>query len=348
LTNDYFGTLSFVGSSPLPNGTGGTNTFQIAVDSVTWGKTVQPVLRASGASLGTISSLALLFDADGGTLANPAGPTAPSWTASAVFTVSPGPPPVTIPLSLTGLPDASDEAFFGAPAMVGTPKPGPPLGPPLVFSCSWGKANPTASGQGVDYPGLGVCPEPFPSTPGFAGTALTGFSATTIFITGATAPEAAAAYAAVKWKLQEMPQTDTDADGVPDPPAAYFTLGTPPNNGYPVKGYFDNCPLAPNASQTDTGGVGTMSTIPDGIGDACQCGDVNNDGIVTLTDKTILARSLALLSPDFNVTAMPGFNKCSVTTAHSCAVADKTIIARALAGLAPGIQQQCHAATTFP
>jgi hypothetical protein len=45
---------------------------------------------------------------------------------------------------------------------------------------------------------------------------------------------------------------------------------------------------------------------------------------------------------------MPGFNKCDVNGDGACAVNDEVIIARAIAGLGPGIQQKCHAATTFP
>jgi hypothetical protein len=149
---------------------------------------------------------------------------------------------------------------------------------------------------------------------------------------------------------------DTDGDGIPDNvdncpftpngPSLGTCLGDFPQGQATCHANSDCVSGKCSLSQEDSGGVST--TTPDGIGDACQCGDVNNDGVVDVSDKTILTRSLAFLSPDFNVTAMPGFNKCSVTTAHSCAVADKTVIARALAGLAPGIAQQCHTATTFP
>src|SRR5271157_2429286 len=53
---------------------------------------------------------------------------------------------------------------------------------------------------------------------------------------------------------------DTDGDGILDP--------------------YDNCPYTYNPDQKDSGGVGSGSP-PDGIGDACQCADVNNDGFVT-------------------------------------------------------------------
>ena len=116
---------------------------------------------------------------------------------------------------------------------------------------------------------------------------------------------------------------DTDGDGIPDS--------------------IDNCPYTPNPDQKDSGGVGVGSP-PDGIGDACQCGDVNGDGIVDLTDKTILSRSLAGLSPYGSVGAMPGFLKCDVNGDGLCNLADKTVLSRALAGLGPGIQQKCTAA----
>ena len=265
-------------------------------------------------------------------------------------------PGVTLPLTLTGLPDASDEPYFGAPAAVGNTPPGPPYGPPLTLSCAWNIAN---------YPSPGSAQGPGPVTPaslcsaqvappGFAtvggggplaGTALTGFGETTINLTGVSQPEADAVWTALKWKMQEMAQTDTDGDGIPDSPYGPVYPATPT---YPVIGYFDNCPTAPNANQKDSGGINT--TNPDGIGDACQCGDVTNDGIVNVSDKTILGRSLALLSPYFSVGAMPGFNKCNVNTPvnGSCDTGDKTVIGRTLANLPPGILQNCHAATVFP
>jgi len=117
---------------------------------------------------------------------------------------------------------------------------------------------------------------------------------------------------------------DTDGDGIPDP--------------------FDNCPYTYNPDQKDSGGVGAGSP-PDGIGDACQCGDVTGDGIVDISDKTILSRSLAGLSPYASVAAMPGFDKCDVVdTSGTCTVSDKTVITRAVAGLPPGIKQVCIAA----
>ena len=67
--------------------------------------------------------------------------------------------------------------------------------------------------------------------------------------------------------------SDFDGDGVPD--------GS------------DNCPFEANANQADGGGAGAGSP-PDGIGDACQCGDVNGDHRVTLTDAVGLVLAVLL------------------------------------------------------
>ena len=121
--------------------------------------------------------------------------------------------------------------------------------------------------------------------------------------------------------------TDSDGDGVPDG--------------------LDNCPYEPNAAQADIGGLGTAP--PDGIGDACQCGDTNNDGRVTATDSTVLKRALLGLSPYFEVAALPGLSKCNVGATvvpgvAGCTTSDAVVISRALLGLTPGIAQHCDAA----
>ena len=50
----------------------------------------------------------------------------------------------------------------------------------------------------------------------------------------------------------------------------------------------DNCPHVANADQLDRGGIDT--TAPDGIGDACQCGDVTGNGIVNGQDANAIKR----------------------------------------------------------
>jgi len=145
---------------------------------------------------------------------------------------------------------------------------------------------------------------------------------------------------------------DLDGDGLPD---SVDNCKNAPNNGNAVctaagapiacctGAGIGTCPL-----QTDSGGINT--SVPDGIGDACQCGDTNNDGKVTSTDVTVLKRALAGLSPAFSVPGLGvGLGKCNVAAtatpgAAGCTATDATVISRALAGLTPGIFQGCDAA----
>jgi hypothetical protein len=323
-SNDYFGELSFVGASAL-----GTSTWLITVSQAVWQKALMVTLQSSGATLSTNTDFEILLDSVSGLVSpNPGSVAAPNyWSATATFS--------GVPLNLVGTPESSDYPFFGTP---NNPTPPPPLGPPLVLSCRWALTNDPnsppsgtpATALGPGYPGAAIC-LPAIQQPGFAlagplaNTAMTFFSATTIQIPGAmTSGLSDAVFTAFKWKLNET--VDTDGDTIPD--------------------QFDNCPFAPNTDQKDSGGINTAT--PDGIGDACQCGDVNNDGIVNIADKTVYSRSLAGLSPYGSVSAMPGFNRCDVNADGLCSLADNTVIARAIAGLGPGIQQKCHAATTFP
>jgi hypothetical protein len=92
----------------------------------------------------------------------------------------------------------------------------------------------------------------------------------------------------------------------------------------------DNCPHVANADQADAGGVGSGSA-PDGVGDACQCGDANGDGSVTLNDALAILRS-SLVPPTGSVT-VPAL--CDVGGAPSpatqdCTLADAVLIRRAL------------------
>lgn len=110
---------------------------------------------------------------------------------------------------------------------------------------------------------------------------------------------------------------DTDADGVPD--------------------VIDNCPTVPNPGQQDLGGIGSIS-LPDGLGDACQCGDVSGDGRVTLADAILVQRST--LVPPAATLAHPEL--CDVGGSSACTLGDAVIIRRAL--LSPPtatIEQHC-------
>ncbi len=111
-----------------------------------------------------------------------------------------------------------------------------------------------------------------------------------------------------------------------------------------VAAYRDNCPFAYNPLQADGGGV--MTTSPDGIGDACQCADVDDDGIVDGADVDAYRDSLA--DPAGLGLTPAGVEKCSaIDSPEPCEMLDVVVIERALepTPLAPGIDQVCYAAT---
>ncbi|MFI5315799.1 MAG: hypothetical protein ACHQ6T_08865 [Myxococcota bacterium] len=110
---------------------------------------------------------------------------------------------------------------------------------------------------------------------------------------------------------------DADGDGVPDS--------------------LDDCPVAANPSQSDSGGLGDLT--PDGVGDACQCGDVSDDGRVLDDDVALLRDFLAR-----RIAALPAPQKCDVgpgSSAGACDLLDAALLRRALAGLPPGIANVC-------
>jgi subtilisin family serine protease len=101
----------------------------------------------------------------------------------------------------------------------------------------------------------------------------------------------------------------------------------------------DNCPFTPNPGQEDSGGLG--SGDPDGIGDACQCGDVTDDGKLTVGDFQWIKSwvgSLETVSPG------PGFDasKCDVSGDRKCKVGDFQSVKTAVGSMSPaGLQQSC-------
>jgi hypothetical protein len=128
------------------------------------------------------------------------------------------------------------------------------------------------------------------------------------------------------------PGDDSDGDGV-------CTSGSPP----PA----DNCPSTANPGQEDDGGFNTG--VPDGIGNACQCGDVNGDGSVNNTDGTIIKRCVLGLSPceGGGPELLPSPGNCDVNGDGVCNTTDGTIVKRNVVGLSPAdvvISQKCPSA----
>ena len=94
----------------------------------------------------------------------------------------------------------------------------------------------------------------------------------------------------------------------------------------------DNCVYAANATQLDA------SLPPDAVGDACTCGDVDEDGRVGLLDWVVLARALAQLEPGIGDPA-----KCSVIGGSmDCDALDANRVRAALAGVA-ALEPVCRA-----
>jgi hypothetical protein len=112
-----------------------------------------------------------------------------------------------------------------------------------------------------------------------------------------------------------------------------------------IQAFRDDCPFAYDPAQSDSGGVGTLA--PDGIGDACQCGDVDDDGVVD--DLDVIAYRDSLADPLGSALSLAGTAKCSVVDhAAACEILDVAITRRALYPLDPAIEQVCSAATPAP
>ena len=79
----------------------------------------------------------------------------------------------------------------------------------------------------------------------------------------------------------------------------------------------------------------------DGIGDACQCGDISGDGKITNTDSVLIKRHLLGLPSNFQA------DFCDVNGDAQCSNTDAVLIQRALLGLPPGISQSCPAAVNI-
>ncbi len=106
----------------------------------------------------------------------------------------------------------------------------------------------------------------------------------------------------------------------------------------------DNCPNLANESQLDRGGIDT--TTPDGIGDACQCGDVTGNGIVNGQDANAIKRHGLGLTPNPLFT-VPG--NCDVSGNGQCNGQDANAVKRiALGQPSPSFGQNCHNAVGTP
>jgi hypothetical protein len=110
-------------------------------------------------------------------------------------------------------------------------------------------------------------------------------------------------------RLEFSPFHDCDADAVADA--------------------VDNCPQRANTGLEDDGGI--ASAVADGIGNACQCGDVTANGIVNGQDANVIKRfALGLPSPTF---AAP--ENCDVSGNGLCNGQDANAVKREALGMEP-------------
>jgi hypothetical protein len=131
------------------------------------------------------------------------------------------------------------------------------------------------------------------------------------------------------------PSVDSDCDGIPDDGA----VGDVPCATGQTVNCDDNCPYWPNPVQKDTGGI--LSQVPDGIGNACQCGDVSGDGVISAGDWIMMKRALA--SPPMGTMTRP--DRCDVGGSAGCTNSDSIILGRALLTVPTAtIRQKCDPA----
>jgi LmbE family N-acetylglucosaminyl deacetylase len=101
----------------------------------------------------------------------------------------------------------------------------------------------------------------------------------------------------------------------------------------------DNCPTAANTGQQDAD--------LNGVGDACECGDVDLTNVVGASDVNRIRGRLAGLPPGISAT---GLARCSVIgSSTDCDVRDLAVLRRALhtPPLGPGISRVCAAANAL-
>ena len=133
------------------------------------------------------------------------------------------------------------------------------------------------------------------------------------------------------------PFPDRDGDQVPDDGDLSGIAGDSPCTAGATVGCDDNCPALQNAGQLDTGGPGG----PDGMGDACQCGDPSGDDDVNAADVLELRELFAGLR-----TALSAPERCSVHSSAACTLVDLVVLSRAVhnPALAPGLAPACQLA----
>jgi hypothetical protein len=134
-------------------------------------------------------------------------------------------------------------------------------------------------------------------------------------------------------------------DGVPSSVGqlVFDVSGSPPPPDPDHDGFLspcDSCPNLTNTDQADRGRVGPG--LGEGIGDACQCTELTDDGSVGSADVTRLREHLASKGAPLSAAALA---RCSaIGGPNECTVRTLSVLRRALLGNLPGVAQVCDAA----
>ncbi|MEZ4334130.1 MAG: thrombospondin type 3 repeat-containing protein [Myxococcota bacterium] len=114
----------------------------------------------------------------------------------------------------------------------------------------------------------------------------------------------------------------------------------------------DNCPFTANPDQADDGGF--LSTAPNGVGNACECGDANGSGRVVPASQPETGAGGTPLVPDLQLIReyLVGMHpddpaiplRCSLAGDTACDTVDAVVLERALQGLNANPVPRCDAA----
>ena len=280
-------------SGVFGTGTGGISTVETAFDSASFPTLVSVTAGGSTAVPPLVVAVR--------------GPAAPNLEAYG-FALVPGGPSQSPAFVVPGLPATWSSGVGVGLVEAGAIVPGASF---TVSGSDVAVGTPEAGGGGILLP-LGVA----------AGAALGPR------LLSVTTPGGAAAFAGAISVVASATPLDADDDGMPedaDDCPGVRNRSQADADGDGVGDACDVCPTVPDAGQVDTGGVGLFSG-PDGIGNACQCGDVNADGRVTLGDAVLIQRSR--LVPPTAALAQPQL--CDVGGTAGCTVTDAALIRRAL------------------
>lgn len=127
--------------------------------------------------------------------------------------------------------------------------------------------------------------------------------------------------AAVDGALAEL-TGDTDLDGILDDGDASGTPGDAPCAPGQTAGCDDSCARVPNPGQEDAGGL--FGPAPNGIGDVCECGDADEDGLLDAADVSAMQLCLG-----GNGACSP---RCDADASGACDAGDAPALRAALAG----------------